>query len=150
MVPVETLKKLDLFEGLDTDELNAITGLSDVEECGAGTMIFKENDEAKKLYVLLEGKVAIQFEVGRHQDANVHTVAPGQAFGWSALVQPYQFTASARCVTDSKVVTVDGYALKKLTDEDCHMGYIILEKLAEVISARLRETRLQLISMIHG
>jgi len=150
MVSVDTLKKLDIFDGLPVSELKVIADISDVESCPRGTMAFSENREAKKLYVLLEGKVVIQFEVGRHQDAVVHTVAPGQAFGWSALVQPHKFTASAKCTEDCKLLTVDREGLRRLLEEDCRTGFIIMEKLAEIISMRLRDTRLQLISMIHG
>ncbi len=150
MLSFEILKKLDIFDGLPDSELKAIAGISEVIECPKGTMAFKENEEAKKLYVLIEGKVAIQFEVGRHQEAVVHSVASGQAFGWSALVQPYKFTAGARCMEDCKVLTVDREGMRRLLEEDCRVGFIIMEKLAEIISQRLRDTRIQLISMIHG
>jgi CRP-like cAMP-binding protein len=150
MVPAEILRKLELFDGLTADELNAVTGLANVVEYPKGSMIFKENESAEHLYVLLEGMVAIQFELARNQTAVVHTSTAGQAFGWSAMVQPYKFTASARCVADSKVVTVDGENIRKLAREDCHVGFVIMEKLAQVISTRLRETRMQLISAIHG
>jgi CRP-like cAMP-binding protein len=150
MVDAEILKKLDIFEGLTAPELKAVTQISEVAEYPKGAMVFKENEEAGKLYVLLEGRIAIQFEVGRHLEAVVHTVTPGQAFGWSALVQPYQFTASARCMDDSRVVTVDREGLRNLLELDCRIGFIIMEKLAELVSGRLRETRIQLVNMIHG
>ncbi|MBI5190507.1 MAG: cyclic nucleotide-binding domain-containing protein [Nitrospirae bacterium] len=150
MVPVETLKNLDVFGGLTEFEMMEVARVCDTHDYPAGSMVFRENDDADKLYVLLEGRVAIQFELGRHQDAVVHTATGGQAFGWSALVQPYRFTASARCMDDSKILTVDREGLRGLLAEDCHIGFIIMEKLAELISGRLRETRIQLISMVHG
>ncbi|MBI5696255.1 MAG: cyclic nucleotide-binding domain-containing protein [Nitrospirae bacterium] len=150
MVPVETLKSLDVFSGLTEFEMMEVARVCDTQDYPSGTMVFRENDDADRLYVLLAGRVAIQFEVGRHQDAVVHTSEAGQAFGWSALVQPYRFTASARCMSDSKILTVDREGLRALLSEDCHIGFIIMEKLAEIISKRLRETRIQLISMIHG
>jgi len=150
MVPADTLRKLELFDGLTELELNAVTGLAEVVDYPKGSMIFKENESAAKLYVLLTGRVAIQFELARNQEAVVHTATAGQAFGWSAMVQPYKFTASARCVEDSKIVTVDGEDLRKFAKDDCHVGFVIMEKLAQVISTRLRETRMQLISAVHG
>jgi len=150
MVPVETLKKLDIFDGLSEDELNAVKWIAEVEDYPKGSKIFKENEEARKLYILQEGRVAIQFEVGRHLEEVVHTVSSGQAFGWSALVVPYQFTASARCMAESKVITIDREGIRRLFEEDCHIGFIIMEKLAELISERLRETRLQLLNLVHG
>lgn len=150
MVPADVLGGLDIFGGLTESELDAVTRISNITRCNKGEFIFKEYDQARELYVLKEGKVAIEFEVGRHEEAVVHIAQAGQAFGWSALIIPYRFTASARCMEDSEVITVDREGLKKLMDTDCYLGFVIMEKLAEIISVRLRETRLQLISMIHG
>ena len=150
MVPVETLKKLDVFDGLNKTELEAVQGIAREEDFPRGTVIFNENEEAKSLFVLLQGNVAIQFEVGRNRQAIVHSVSSGQAFGWSALVPPHRFTASAKCVNKCKVVAVDTGGLRRLLDMDCHMGFVLMEKLSELVSARLRDTRMQLISMLHG
>lgn len=150
MVPVEILKTLDIFDGLTKPELDAVSRIAEEKDYPKGAVIFKENDDSESLYVLLQGNVSINFEIGRHQEAIVHSVSAGQAFGWSALVQPFQFTASAKCVNNSKIVVIDRHALRALLDQDCHMGFVIMEKLSELVSERLRDTRLQLISMLHG
>lgn len=150
MVPADVLGRLDIFCGLNPQELDAVTRISDVESCARGAFIFREDDQARLLYILKAGKVAIEFEVGHNQEAVVHIVESGQAFGWSALIQPCRFTASARCMEDCEVITVDREGLKSLMDRDCYLGFVIMEKLAELISTRLRETRLQLISMVNG
>lgn len=150
MVPADTLKNLELFEGLSELELKKLEGISDLVEFSKGSFVFTENEEARKLYAVLEGKVAVQLETGRHQAAVVHIAVSGEAFGWSAMVQPYRFSASARCVEDSKVVTVDGESLRGFLKDDCHIGFVIMEKLAQIISNRLRDMRLQLISCVHG
>jgi len=150
MVPVEILKRLDIFDNLNKQELEAITEIADIRDCPKATVIFTENQEADALFVLLQGNVALHFEVGRHEEAIVHSVGAGQAFGWSALIQPYLFTASAKCINNSKLVVIDRYRLRSLLDEDCHMGFVVMEKLAELVSERLKDTRLQLISMLHS
>lgn len=150
MVPIETLKDLDIFDGLSERELELLTGIAEIVELPKGSIIFKEHDEANNLFILLQGNIAIQFEVGRNRDVVVHSVGSGQAFGWSALVQPYKFTATARCINASKLVTISRVKLRDLMEGDCHLGFVIMEKLAELVSERLRDTRIQLISMLHG
>ena len=150
MVPIETLKDLDIFDGLSERELELLTGIAETVELPKGSIIFKEHDEANNLFILLHGNIAIQFEVGHHRDAVVHSVGAGQAFGWSALIQPYKFTATAKCINASKLVTISRVKLRDLMEDDCHLGFVIMEKLAETVSERLRETRIQLISMLHG
>ncbi len=150
MVPIETLKSLDIFDGLNDKELESLKEIAEVVELPKGAIIFREHEDANDLFILLQGNIAIQFEVGRNRDAVVHSVGAGQAFGWSALVQPCQFTATAKCINHSTLVTISRVKLRDLMEEDCHMGFVIMEKLAELVSERLRETRIQLISMLHG
>jgi CRP-like cAMP-binding protein len=151
MVPIETLKNLDIFDGLSERELESLTEIAEIAELPKGSIIFREHEDSQQPSSYCWWNIAIQFEVGHHtQDAVVHSVGSGQAFGWSALVQPYKFTATARCINASKLVTISRVKLRDLMEEDCHMGFVIMEKLAELVSERLRETRIQLISMLHG
>jgi hypothetical protein len=52
-------------------------------------------------------------------------------------------------VLDSRLVAIDAKDLRRISDEDCELGYIIMRRTANVIAARLLVTRLQLIN-IHG
>jgi len=150
MVPVDELWKFDVFKGLTEGEVKALSDICGKVDIKKGQFVFREGEEARDLFILLEGRVSMLFEVGRGREAVVHTVNEGEAFGWSALVQPYRFTATAKALEDSTVVAVDGPELKKFMDKDCYLGFVIMEKLAELISSRLRDTRLQMINLVHG
>jgi len=150
MVAAEELWKLDVFKGLTENEVKALSDISEKVDLKAGQFVFREGEEARDLFILLAGRVSMLLEVGRGREAVVHSVDAGEAFGWSALVQPYRFTATAKALEESRVVAVDGQALKKLMDKDCYLGFVIMEKLAELISSRLRDTRLQMINLVHG
>jgi CRP-like cAMP-binding protein len=150
MVPTDVLWRLDVFKGLTDKEVKAVSGISETLDFKKDSVVFRDNDDARDLYILLEGRVSMLFEVGRGREAIVHTAGEGEAFGWSALVQPYRFTSTAKALEDSRVVSVDGPELKKLMEKDCYLGFVIMEKLAELISSRLRDTRLQMINLVHG
>ncbi|MCL4458402.1 MAG: cyclic nucleotide-binding domain-containing protein [Chloroflexi bacterium] len=147
MVSKEILRKTDVFVGLTDEQLESVAAIAQEEVYEPGAIIFSEHDIAKNLYIVEDGRVAVQIPVDKHRRATIHTVTNGLTFGWSALVEPYRFTASARCVEPSRVITIDGAELGKLFEGDCRMGFIVMSRIAMIISGRLRDTMLQLISL---
>lgn len=150
MVPVEALAKTSMFQGLSHSELAEIAELSHYETFDPGATIFLEGRPADKLYIIEEGKVALEMKIQSGPDQPPrHTIidvlSPGETFAWSALVEPHILTLSARCVKRTKVISVDAAGLRRLMAADCALGFQILQRLVGVISARLRDTREQLI-----
>lgn len=150
MVPLDALRKSEVFEDLSDDELAMIAKVSREETYEAGARIFAENEEAKNLYIVEQGRVAILIELGQGKQTVVDTVTKGGSFGWSALVPPYIYTGTAKCSEPTKVVAVPGAELREICRTNCRTCYTIMERLATVISARLKDTRLQLISLMYG
>jgi CRP-like cAMP-binding protein len=66
---------------------------------------------------------------------------PGDAFGTSALVPPYQYSLSARCVEKGILFCMETSALRKLATEDRDIGCQMMTNLAAHFLDRLRETR---------
>ena len=49
-----------------------------------------------------------------------------------------------------QVIVLTGQDMRELCRMNCGTCYTIMEKLATIISSRLKDTRLQLISLMHG
>ncbi len=43
----------------------------------------------------------------------VDLITKGDAMGWSAVIEPYVYTLSARCIDDSKAIAFDGAKLRE-------------------------------------
>lgn len=147
---LEILRKAEIFEGLTDDELNKVDRICDIEVYEPGAIIFNENDEAKKLYIVESGRVSIRIEIGPDRYLPVFSCSEGCVFGWSPLVPPYQYTAGAKCMEKSTVVAIDGAKLRELCHSDTHLCSVVMAGIARLISSRLRNTRLQVASIIHG
>ncbi|GAI54829.1 unnamed protein product [marine sediment metagenome] len=111
----------------------------------------KEGDEATELYVLTDGRVALEMEVRPVPDrpaipTAVEVVSKGEGFGWSSLVEPHIYTLSARCMTNCTVLAIKGDVLRKTIADDPGLGYELMKRVARLISLRLAHTRLRLIS----
>jgi len=148
---VDALKSAELFVGLKTDYLERVSALCRGRSFQQGTMIFKEGDEAAELYILTSGEIVLEMELRVSVDrpaipTAVEVVTKGQCFGWSALVEPYVYTLSARCVGNCTALAIKGDMLRAVMAEDAVLGYEVMERLTQLISRRLAETRLRLTS----
>ena len=151
MALIDTLKASEFFEGLETGRLDKVGNLCLGGSYRKGEMIFREGDEATELYVLTDGRVALEMEVRPMPDrpaipTAVEVVTKSETFGWSALVEPYVYTLSARCMTNCTVLTIKGSMLRKVMADDAGLGFELMKRLARLISLRLTHTRLRLTS----
>jgi len=112
-----------------------------------GQDIFHEGDPSLYFYIVKVGRVAIETHIPSKGRRTISTVGPGEVFSWSALVEPRIETASARAVEDTEVLRIKGGAMMDLCREDPAAGFEIYRTLAEIITARLIATRLQMLDV---
>lgn len=151
MISFDDIKRIDFFKDFTEDELKAVQEICNEENYSAGTVIFNEDEPALHLYVLKTGKVSIDIKVDSGRYLSVLTLSNfAEPLGWSAIVEPFRFTASGRCVEDSTVISIDAMKLLELIKNDYRMGFLVMRRIAQLISERIRDTRLQLIHTFYG
>ena len=150
MISPEVLRRFPFFAGLTDEELKSIAMISDEEKYEANTFICREREPAKKLYLLLQGSVDVMVDTDEEglQHETVSTLTVGDVVSWSAVVEPHVLTASLFAATPVTMVAMDSAGLRALFELDCHLGYIVLHKTAQVISGRLKDTRIQMLSLV--
>jgi CRP/FNR family cyclic AMP-dependent transcriptional regulator len=150
MISSEVLRRFPFFSGLTDEELKSIATISVEEKYEANTFISRQREPARKLCLLLQGSVDVMVDTDQEglEHETVSTLTVGDVFGWSALVEPYTLTASLFAATPVTVIAMDGAGLRALFELDCHLGYVILHKTAQVISDRLKDTRIQILSLV--
>jgi CRP/FNR family cyclic AMP-dependent transcriptional regulator len=150
MIAPEIIESFAAFEKLQENEIKALATLAEEELYKPGEIIFYEGDPANKLYLLLEGRVEMLMATNAEgtQHAMVMTAGPGEIFGWSSLVEPYQLTASAHCATRVRVVAITASGVRSLMTLSCSLGYRLMQQGCQIASTRLRATRVQMLSTI--
>ena len=151
MTIINTLKSSELFGTLETEHLEKVSALCREESYQEGVMLFNAGNEATDLYVLTEGRVALEMEVRPVPDRPaipiaVEVVTKGGSFGWSAVVEPNVYTLSARCITDCAVLAIKGDILRTVMADDTGLGFELMKHLARLARLRLVETRVRLTS----
>jgi CRP-like cAMP-binding protein len=129
-------KESDLFKGVSQRVIGEIGKLSEEVLFEKDFVIFSTDDEAPYIYELVEGTVDIV--VSEKDNMHYSVVRPNEIFGWSALVEPYVYTATARCITKVKVIRIARDAIEDTVKRHPAEGLIIYKHLAGLIGQRLR------------
>jgi CRP/FNR family cyclic AMP-dependent transcriptional regulator len=143
---VSSLKKTDVFKNLSAAQLKKLAPIAAIENHLAGTVLFKEGDAASRFYIVEKGRVLLQMEVdigsGRLPvPLDIATVAAGHGIGWSVFAEPHRYTASCRCLEDSRMIAFNADQLKSLLDRDPVLGYEVMKGVVRILASRLDNTR---------
>jgi hypothetical protein len=144
----EHIEAVAVFRGLSEEQIATVLALSEKETLPSGTTVFRQGDEARSLYIVDSGRVAINTSIQDGKWAPVCIVSAGGVFGWSCLVPPYQLTASATTFGETTVTRFDSSALKELFTREPAIGYVMIQNVGGLISSRLKNARLELIGVV--
>jgi len=144
----EHIEGVAIFRGLSEEQISMVLALSEQETFPSGTTIFNQGDEARRLYIVDSGRVAINTSIQNGKWAPVCIVSTGGIFGWSCLVPPFQLTASATTFEETTVTRFEGAKLKELFSREPTIGYVMIQNVGGLISSRLKNARLELIGVV--
>ena len=147
----EVLNELQLipwFQELKPEHVHKLASITQLRSVKAGEVFFREGDKEDFVYIVLDGRIALDLFVPHRGKIRFYTVDRWEIFGWSSVTPSVrQRTAGATAVVDSRVAQTDAAAMRKLCDEDPELGYQVMRRLANVVAGRLLVTRLQLLDM---
>jgi len=134
VVSIDQLREVDILQGLSEEELQSIAPFFEEESVAAGKTLCEEGASAERLYVLEQGRVSISSKkVGQY-----HIDTPGKVVGWSFLLPPFLYTASALAKTPSRVLMIKSPDFYYVIHKERKMGMKVINNLAQVISSRLK------------
>ena len=140
MITPQTLSQSPLFAGLTEQQLAPFIDVVAEITCARGQALFREGEEARQLFILLEGRVSIQVQpTSRLEPISIASISQfGQLVGWSGFMPPNYYTATALCQENSRLLAIDGAAFMRLLEADPALGFTVMRRISEVISGRLR------------
>ncbi len=143
-----SLKSLPIFQGLSVEILDLLAKLIASEQYTAGEVIFQQGERADKLHILQSGRVEIRLKPHDGEILTVAMIESGGIFGWSAALGRRDYTSDAVAIEDGKGLSVRGDDLRRFCEAHPESGILLLERLAEVISARLRNTHQKVMELL--
>lgn len=135
------------FAGLAPDHIGLICGCAENVRFGPGEVLFREGDPADTFFLLRAGRVALDVHVPPRGELRVLTIEEGEILGWSWLIPPYRWTATATALTATRALSMDGACLRGKLEDDPALGYELMKRFTAVMVRRLHATRMQLLDL---
>ncbi len=130
------LKQKDIFWAMSKEFVKEIMEISVTESHKEGEWLFHGGDSANAFYILLKGRIKLSLGETGHA---VYIVSnAGEAFGWSSLIDRENFSASAECMTQTKLLKLDKNKLQKILEKDPANSLILFKRLAEILDRLLQ------------
>lgn len=150
MVTKELLAGFDLFKGVPGEVLEEIAVLCEEISVGKDGYVFREGERADKLHLLVKGSVALRVNLTSRPDfVTVSIVSRAhQTLGWSGLVSPNHYTASAFCEEDSTLIALPADKFMHILENHPNAGFKVMLRITEIIADRLRNSRQALLKTI--
>lgn len=137
-----------LFGNLSPDQLSSIDPLFIQREEPTGTVLFEQGDPAECIYILVEGTINIRYKPEDGPALIIARVRAKGVVGWSAALGNPNYTSSAVCGENCRMLCVQGKDLRDLYEEEPILGGMIIECLAVLIAERLRNTHDYVIGLL--
>ena len=148
---METIKDLlqghEFFSGLTPADIELVSGCGKNVHFRAGEQIFRENDSADEFYLVRRGSASLDMYVPQHGPVTIESIGPGELLGVSWLFPPYRWAFDARATDELSAVSIDANCLRQKCEEDPHLGYELMKRVALIFKDRLQATRIRLIDI---
>jgi len=124
------LQRAAIFHGFDAGAVEHVATLGRTECLQGGNVIFREGDPGRYLYVVLEGSVSIYCG-----DKCIAKCRALEAFGEMAAFRARHRSATARAITDVKLLVLDEAAVSSLLEGPLAVPFLL--NVIDVLSQRL-------------
>ncbi len=140
MITAELLHRVGILSQLTTDELGIFQQFLEELRSAAGTVVFRQGEEGRDLFIVGEGRVAIRVRAPEGIDVDVAELGPGDFFGEMAIFE--DAPRSATCVMPDDGVL---YRLRKddffsLMDQHPSTAIKVLYRMVNITTNRLTHT----------
>ena len=138
------LQGVDLFVGLNVDEIEKVARICSEKKFSKGQIITKEGDRGDELFIITEGFVEVLLSEKPSSSARVVvSLGSGQVIGEMALLDQGPRSATLMASSQPAVLQVIQRAdFENLCQENTHIGYVVMRNLAADLSFKLRHRNL--------
>lgn len=132
------LRTIGLFGGLTDEHLEHLANTLEVLNPPPGETLFREGDQGRDMFVVLEGEVEILKRTRAGTDARVALLGPGDWFGEMSILDIQPRSATVRGLAPSRLLRIRTVDLEALYRQDVKAYSLVVLNLARELSRRLR------------
>lgn len=134
-----TLRRHAFVHGLPDRHIATLAALATEVTFAENEVILMDRQESQYFYLVTSGSVNIELHAPIFT-VSVLAVGPGQAFGWSAILDHQDTVFQVRAREQTTALRLAGPALAQACRDDGELGVEILMRTLQVVAGRIQAT----------
>ena len=148
MLPIEMLKKINLFQGLPDKDLKLFLPFTETAEYNEREIVYQKGQPAQNIFMLLSGKALLEERISENISISLSSMKPGYSFGWYALVPNGSYSYTAVCAEPSKILIMSSEKFRGVLQNNPHLTYSVMLKVFEILKYRIDHRTAQFVSLL--
>ena len=141
---IAVLRNVELFEGLETDQLRLLAFGAEHRRLGAGEFVFRQDARSDAGFVIVSGEVAVSRKGPRNgTDRSIGIYGPGTLLGELALITETRRPANARTETACELIRIGRSLFRRMLEEYPELAFDLHQRLQQQL-AQMTENILSL------
>ena len=138
-IPYDALKEHDFMHGLKDQQLTKLATLCTAVTFQDDELILKNGQRSEFFYLILTGSASVELRDARFTVC-LQALGPGQAFGWSALLDHQDTLFQVRAREPITALCLHGSDLAQLSHTDPELGAELFKRILMVVAGRVKAT----------
>jgi CRP-like cAMP-binding protein len=134
------LRRAPMLQGVAEATLESIARLARGVSVDEGETLYSVGDPARSAYVVASGRLRFTLGGDGRPQAGGSIIPEGDILGWAALLvgQPRRI-ATVVALEPCRLIEIEGKQLLRVLEEDPRSGYLVMQRLARMITQSFLE-----------
>jgi CRP-like cAMP-binding protein len=142
----QILRNHKFTQGLEDAQVQALAGIASEVTFEENEVVLVDGERSKCFFLVTSGSVSVELRTPQYV-VSVQALGPGQAFGWSALLDDHDTLFQVRAREHTAALRLEGKALKAACRQDTLLGVELLQRALGVVAGRVRATEIRFAEM---
>jgi CRP-like cAMP-binding protein len=140
MVSIDDLKRGLLFTRLTDAQLQRVAAHACLVKREAGTLLFEQQEPAKRFYLLLEGQIKLFRLSPDGQEKVIEIITPPHAFAEALMFLEHpHYPLGAQVLRDSRLIAIDSADFSAMLRDSAETCLVLLADLSQRLHGLVRE-----------
>lgn len=142
MLMVELLNRVQLFSGLEQDDLLQVVRICEEIDIPPEAIFIEQNTTGSEMYIVADGTVNV-FINGLDNAKSIVILGQGQVVGEMALIDQGYRSASVRATQNgAKLYKIERDDFHALCEQNSRIGFIVMRNMSLDLAFKLRHRNL--------
>jgi CRP-like cAMP-binding protein len=142
----QLLRDHKFTHGLQDAQIAVLAAMASRVTFEDNELILVDGQRSRCFFLVVTGSVSVELRTPQYA-VSVQAVGPGEAFGWSALLDDHDTLFQVRAREHTTALRLDGVALKAACQRDPQLGTEVLHRALAVVAERVRATEIRFAEM---